>query len=105
MSLQKHPPEVFYKKRCSQTDKTYIFFNILFIFGFYKHIRHISADKAFIGRSRIPATSKLEAFEKEVNGGKLLIVNTKRTIFNVAGCLQSMYICINVPIEYEILGC
>ena len=28
---------------------------------------------AFIGKSRTPATSKMEIFVKEVNGGKLFI--------------------------------
>ena len=42
---------------------------------------------AFIGKSRTPATSKMEIFVKEVNGGKLLLINTKRTILDVANGL------------------
>ena len=42
---------------------------------------------AFIGSSRTPATSKMDIFGKEVNGGKLLLINTKRTILDVASGL------------------
>ena len=57
-----------------------------------------------MGGSRTPATSKMEIFVKESDKGKPLIINTKRTILDVAGDLWSIYIFAYIPIQYEILG-
>lgn len=67
------------------TNKTFTFFIFLFIIGFYS--RYISKYKTFIGRSRTPATPKMEIFVKENNGVKPLIINTKFTVLDVTECL------------------
>ena len=63
----------------------YTSFTILFIFGFCNI--YISKHKAFIGRSRNPATSEIEIFVNELKRGKPLIINTKRTVLDVSAGL------------------
>lgn len=58
---------------------------------------YIFQNKTFIGRSRI----KIQFFVKEVNEGNPLIINTKRTILDVAWVLHSNYIFGYIPIQYK----
>ena len=44
----------------------------------------------------------MEIFVKENNEGKLLIILTKRTVLDVAGCLQPICIYAYIHVQYEI---
>ena len=70
-------------------DLTYCFFvlNCLQMKLLLSLLRYISKYKAFISRSRTPATPKMETFVKENNGWKPFAINTKNTVLDVAGGL------------------
>ena len=65
---------------------------------------YILKRKVFKGRSRTHATSKMEIFVKVANRGKPLIINIKRTMLDVVGGLQTIYIFAHIPMQHEISG-